>query len=213
VHARMASDGMPRMQGARSCSRLAVIGLTSTCTLTPSGRLPSPNSRLTVAWLHRGVAKLPAGLPLPLDTCRQVFGRGVRAGMYPINTSECYWFTCFNAPEVCALGLYATLFRAAAQIQHCHVPQLACCLYEACACRPVAHACLLHCPHCTSKPRAAGAHTPVSCWVCAWRESVLHVHCGPVAGLSALYCCSRRSTVKTLMLRRMFRLNVLALDY
>lgn len=29
----------------------------------------------------------------------QVWGEGVRAGMYPISDTEVYWFTCFNAPS------------------------------------------------------------------------------------------------------------------
>lgn len=44
---------------------------------------------------------MPQGLPIPNDTVRQTWGRGVRAGMYPISDTELYWFTVFNAPEVC----------------------------------------------------------------------------------------------------------------
>jgi hypothetical protein len=48
------------------------------------------------------VALIPPGkrLPLPASTVRQLWGAGVRAGMYPLSESEVYWFTCFNAPEV-----------------------------------------------------------------------------------------------------------------
>jgi len=48
---------------------------------------------------YRGMATFPPGaLPLPPDTVRQVWGAGVRAGMYPLNDSQLYWFTCLNAP-------------------------------------------------------------------------------------------------------------------
>lgn len=40
-----------------------------------------------------------SGLPLPPDTVRQIYGSGVRAGMYPLSEDEVYWFTCFNAAE------------------------------------------------------------------------------------------------------------------
>lgn len=43
---------------------------------------------------------MPEGLPIPSDTVRQTWGRGVRAGMYPISDTELYWFTVFNAPQV-----------------------------------------------------------------------------------------------------------------
>ena len=36
----------------------------------------------------RGVATFSKGLPLPMDTIRQVWGEGVRAGMYPISDTE-----------------------------------------------------------------------------------------------------------------------------
>lgn len=49
---------------------------------------------------HRGIATFPAGMPLPLpvDTIRQTWGLGVRAGLYPVSETEVYWFTCFNDP-------------------------------------------------------------------------------------------------------------------
>jgi hypothetical protein len=48
------------------------------------------------------LAEYPVGssLPLPSNTIRQMFGRGVRAGMYPITQQQVYWFICFNAAEV-----------------------------------------------------------------------------------------------------------------
>ena len=39
-------------------------------------------------------------VPIPEDTCRQVWGSGVRAGMYPLNSREVYWFTVFNTSQV-----------------------------------------------------------------------------------------------------------------
>lgn len=61
--------------------------------------LPQPNYAGYVA--YRGLAEYPAGssLPLPSNTIRQMFGRGVRAGMYPITQQQVYWFICFNAAE------------------------------------------------------------------------------------------------------------------
>ena len=50
--------------------------------------------------VHRGVAKFPDGVPIPTDAIRQVWGRGARAGMYPVTPTECYWYTCFPAPQV-----------------------------------------------------------------------------------------------------------------
>ncbi|KAK9815532.1 hypothetical protein WJX72_005250 [[Myrmecia] bisecta] len=49
---------------------------------------------------HRGIASFPDGLPLPLHTVRQIWGTGVRAGMYPVSETEVYWFTVFNDSEV-----------------------------------------------------------------------------------------------------------------
>lgn len=49
------------------------------------------------------MAHLPGGITsigLPRDTIRQIWGAGVRAGLYPVSGSEVYWFTCFNADEV-----------------------------------------------------------------------------------------------------------------
>lgn len=50
----------------------------------------------------RGLARFSADdLPVPLDTIRQMFGAGVRAGMYPVTAQgDLYWFICFNADEV-----------------------------------------------------------------------------------------------------------------
>lgn len=41
---------------------------------------------------------------MPNNTIRQMFGRGVRAGMYPITEDKVYWYICFNAPEVRSQG-------------------------------------------------------------------------------------------------------------
>lgn len=48
---------------------------------------------------RRGVATFPDGLPFPRDAIRLVWGEGVRAGLYALTPTECYWYTCFNAPE------------------------------------------------------------------------------------------------------------------
>eukprot|EP00850_Spirogloea_muscicola_P005762 SM000026S09011 [mRNA] locus=s26:1030236:1036628:- [translate_table: standard] len=46
---------------------------------------------------YRGVSHMPAGHSLGGTVC-QALGRGVRAGMYPLNAQEVYWFTVFNSP-------------------------------------------------------------------------------------------------------------------
>jgi hypothetical protein len=43
---------------------------------------------------------MPEGLPLPTSSLRQMFGCGVRAGMYPLSDTTAYWYACFNAPRV-----------------------------------------------------------------------------------------------------------------
>ncbi|KAI8474171.1 MAG: hypothetical protein J3K34DRAFT_518475 [Monoraphidium minutum] len=50
---------------------------------------------------YRGVATFPPGklLPVPPSSVRQLYGAGVRAGMYPLSENEVYWFTCFNEAE------------------------------------------------------------------------------------------------------------------
>lgn len=64
--------------------------------------LPLPELAHKLTHPHRGLAQYAQGssLPLPLSTIRQMFGRGVRAGMYPLTPSTAYWYVCFNAPEV-----------------------------------------------------------------------------------------------------------------
>lgn len=62
-----------------------------------------PNACVMCAFVgRRGLAEYPKGssLPLPLNTIRQMFGKGVRAGMYPITEQQAYWYICFNASEV-----------------------------------------------------------------------------------------------------------------
>ncbi|GLC52218.1 hypothetical protein PLESTB_000596200 [Pleodorina starrii] len=77
-------------------------------------QLPAP--RYSGYCAYRGVATFPnldpdsgaagSGSPgfsgsgpggLRLDTIRQLWGAGVRAGLYPITPTTFYWFTCFNA--------------------------------------------------------------------------------------------------------------------
>ncbi|PNW71384.1 hypothetical protein CHLRE_16g652050v5 [Chlamydomonas reinhardtii] len=51
----------------------------------------------------------PAGGPgLPLNTIRQIWGAGTRAGLYPLSPSSYYWYTCFNADEAAAEAPPAT---------------------------------------------------------------------------------------------------------
>jgi hypothetical protein len=72
---------------------------------------------------YRGVATLPAGapLPLPLNTVRQLYGAGARAGMYPLSERELYWFTCFNADEVRFGGSTGAVAQSAELQQKQHV--------------------------------------------------------------------------------------------
>ncbi|KAG2485292.1 hypothetical protein HYH03_015967 [Edaphochlamys debaryana] len=55
----------------------------------------------------RGVAEFPsaaaaAGLGLPTDTIRQIWGEGVRAGLYPVTPTSMYWYVCYNLDEQAA---------------------------------------------------------------------------------------------------------------
>ncbi|CAG9465240.1 unnamed protein product [Pedinophyceae sp. YPF-701] len=49
----------------------------------------------------RGMSEFPSDADVPLEglTVRQVWGAGIRAGMYPLGDGRMYWFTCFNAPD------------------------------------------------------------------------------------------------------------------
>ncbi|KAF6258828.1 hypothetical protein COO60DRAFT_1638915 [Scenedesmus sp. NREL 46B-D3] len=48
---------------------------------------------------YRGLAKFSGELPVAKGTIRQIYGAGVRAGMYPLTDRDLYWFICFNADE------------------------------------------------------------------------------------------------------------------
>jgi 2-polyprenyl-6-methoxyphenol hydroxylase-like FAD-dependent oxidoreductase len=45
------------------------------------------------------VAEFPKDGKIPFDKnlVRQIFGEGVRAGMYPLSDTSVYWFVCFNS--------------------------------------------------------------------------------------------------------------------
>lgn len=74
---------------------------TPACICTPQ---PHTHVRAPVC---RGLASYePGQLPLPANTIRQMFGAGVRAGMYPLSAQQVYWYICWNAREV---GLPTTL--------------------------------------------------------------------------------------------------------
>ena len=45
----------------------------------------------------RGVAEFDKEIPFETNLVRQIFGEGVRAGMYPLSESSVYWFVCFNS--------------------------------------------------------------------------------------------------------------------
>lgn len=58
--------------------------------------LPAPGYAGYIAF--RGVATMLGGLPIPATTIRQLWGQGVRAGLYALNERQVYWYTCVNAP-------------------------------------------------------------------------------------------------------------------
>ncbi|GAQ87428.1 hypothetical protein KFL_003520070 [Klebsormidium nitens] len=58
--------------------------------------LPQPNYAGYSA--IRGVANFPNGHNQK-SAVRQIWGAGVRAGTYPMNRTDVYWFTVFNSPE------------------------------------------------------------------------------------------------------------------
>ena len=49
---------------------------------------------------YRGVAKFDGGVPMRKNSMRMLWGKGVRAGIYPLSDSEAYWFTTKNCPAV-----------------------------------------------------------------------------------------------------------------
>jgi hypothetical protein len=65
-----------------------------------------------IAAMLRGIATFKDGVPMPLNTLRQMFGEGRRAGMYPISETECYWYTTFNAPLVSYIVVYLTVYHS-----------------------------------------------------------------------------------------------------
>ena len=61
--------------------------------------------------MHRGVSDLGSAEPVaPLDTVRQLFGQGVRAGLYPLSPARWYWYVCWNCPAV-SLSLLCSLLE------------------------------------------------------------------------------------------------------
>ena len=56
-----------------------------------------PKPRFSGYSAVRGVAEFSRGIPFEANTVRQIFGRGVRAGMYPLSRTSVYWFVCFNS--------------------------------------------------------------------------------------------------------------------
>lgn len=70
---------------------------------------------------------MPDGLPIPGDTVRQTWGKGVRSGMYPISDTELYWFTVFNALRYM---LHAWVVLHASKCDSKQVLQHACMLYS-----------------------------------------------------------------------------------
>ena len=69
---------------------------------------------LSACMRRRGVAKFDGGVPMRMNSVRMLWGKGVRAGIYPLSDSEAYWFTTKNCPVVSHSGLIHGLqaFRA-----------------------------------------------------------------------------------------------------
>ena len=77
-----------------------------------SGSLVSKRSGLRFSLLlHgcRGVAKFEGGVPMRMNSVRMLWGKGVRAGLYPLSDTEAYWFTTKNCPAVCSPGFNRTV--------------------------------------------------------------------------------------------------------
>lgn len=70
---------------------------------------------------HRGIAHFPNGIPLPTTTTRQVYGTGVRAGMTPISPTDVYWFSCFNATDVCLVPFFSNNQRVYRMLWRTHL--------------------------------------------------------------------------------------------
>ncbi|CAK0760239.1 hypothetical protein CVIRNUC_002755 [Coccomyxa viridis] len=45
---------------------------------------------------YRGVATFKGGVPMRMNSVRMLWGKGVRAGLYPLSDTEAYWFTTKN---------------------------------------------------------------------------------------------------------------------
>lgn len=74
----------------------------------------------------RGVAEFPSGLPAALtrDTIRQMWGAGVRAGTYPVSSTQVYWYACANAPQEGPGASWARVQRASALVMDGTAPAL-----------------------------------------------------------------------------------------
>eukprot|EP00271_Cylindrocystis_brebissonii_P018805 TRINITY_DN546_c0_g1_i7.p1 TRINITY_DN546_c0_g1~~TRINITY_DN546_c0_g1_i7.p1 ORF type:complete len:674 (-),score=57.95 TRINITY_DN546_c0_g1_i7:150-2171(-) len=64
----------------------------------------------------RGIGKFPtsAGHELEPGLIQMVLGQGVRAGMYPLNHTDVYWFTCMNSEEGDGSGIRQEDYQDAA---------------------------------------------------------------------------------------------------
>lgn len=95
----------------RSIACAAVIGADGVRSAVGSslGRKPA-NYAGQVA--IRGIARFPAGVPC--DCIRQVWGPGVRAGLYPISSTELYWFVCMYRSKDAAVPPSPEAFKAEA---------------------------------------------------------------------------------------------------
>lgn len=74
-----------------SCDALvAADGVRSPALMASGRRNPNFVGQIAI----RGIAQFPAGVPC--NCIRQIWSIGPRAGMYPISSTELYWFVCFD---------------------------------------------------------------------------------------------------------------------
>jgi 2-polyprenyl-6-methoxyphenol hydroxylase-like FAD-dependent oxidoreductase len=92
------ADGAVRLQGGETLQGALVVGAEGVRSPVAAQLGVRPQNYAGYS-AYRGIASFDGDLPLPQNTIRQVWGEGVRAGMYPISEHEMYWFTCFNAPQ------------------------------------------------------------------------------------------------------------------
>ena len=54
-----------------------------------------------------------------MNSVRMLWGKGVRAGLYPLSDTEAYWFTTKNCPSVRSPGFYPTVAASETTLSVC----------------------------------------------------------------------------------------------